>query len=123
MVGFAAYTMPAQVISGLQSPVRIRAMPTGPVRTNPFVLQAVSRADPLWLLNGNFTLKLNGSQESSLVDGGCLSSMVIPDNARLPSEGTVGLLRRLRSSENQFPVRLRYHTTRANGYSPVISGG
>lgn len=56
-------------------------MPTtsGPVRKNPCVLQAVSRANPLRLLNGNFTLKLNGLRESSLLDGGCRSRMIIPD--------------------------------------------
>lgn len=85
--------------------------------------QAVSRTNILRLLKGNFTLKLNRLPQSSLLDGGSRSSMANPGNTRLPIVDTAGPLNHIGHLGVNFLVRLRYHTTRANGCSAVISGG
>lgn len=84
----------------------------GPVRTNPPVLQAISRANALKLLQGSFTLKLKGFRRGSLLRDGCRSNMVNPDNTRLPGVVTVGPVNRLGNLRINFLVRLRYHSTR-----------
>lgn len=85
------------------------------MHANPSVLQAASCGDRLRLLAGNFIVKLDGFRETSLLDGGYRSGMVIQDHARLPHVSAIGPLSHFGHLRINFLVRLRYHTTRDNG--------